>query len=382
MTKRIARHKLREMASKFPVILLTGPRQSGKTTLCRNEFAEYQYVSLENPDNLYFAENDPKGFLNIYNRFVIIDEAQKCPVLFSYIQQIVDESGINGQFILTGSQNFLLLEKITQSLAGRVYIMELLPFSQEEHASSNWPNAILNGGYPRLYDQQIPPQDFFPSYLQTYIERDIRSIINIQDLSMFRKFIYLLAHHTGQLMNFNRLSKELGMDIKTVQRWFSLLETSYIVFTLKPWHKNFSKRLVKSPKMYFYDTGLVSFLLGIASEDELILSSYKGALFENFAVTELLKAHLNRGVSRNFFFWRDSNGNEIDLIIERGSTIQVIEMKASETVKPEYIKGLHYLDTHLTQMRATHFLLNTMNASQPRSNETILSWKDAAQLVE
>lgn len=382
MTKRIARHKLREMASKFPVILLTGPRQSGKTTLCRDEFAEYQYVSLENPDNLYFAENDPKGFLNIYKRFVIIDEAQKCPVLFSYIQQIVDESGINGQFILTGSQNFLLLEKITQSLAGRVYIMELLPFSQEEHASSNWPNAILNGGYPRLYDQQISPQDFFPSYLQTYIERDIRSIINIQDLSMFRKFIYLLAHHTGQLMNFNRLSKELGMDIKTVQRWFSLLETSYIVFTLKPWHKNFSKRLVKSPKMYFYDTGLVSFLLGIASEDELILSSYKGALFENFAVTELLKAHLNRGVSRNFFFWRDSNGNEIDLIIERGSTIQVIEMKASETVKPEYIKGLHYLDTHLTQMRATHFLLNTMNASQPRSNETILSWKDAAQLVE
>lgn len=382
MTKRIARHKLREMASKFPVILLTGPRQSGKTTLCRDEFAEYQYVSLENPDNLYFAENDPKGFLNIYNRFVIIDEAQKCPVLFSYIQQIVDESGINGQFILTGSQNFLLLEKITQSLAGRVYIMELLPFSQEEHASSNWPNAILNGGYPRLYDQQISPQDFFPSYLQTYIEPDIRSIINIQDLSMFRKFIYLLAHHTGQLMNFNRLSKELGMDIKTVQRWFSLLETSYIVFTLKPWHKNFSKRLVKSPKMYFYDTGLVSFLLGIASEDELILSSYKGALFENFAVTELLKAHLNRGVSRNFFFWRDSNGNEIDLIIERGSTIQVIEMKASETVKPEYVKGLHYLDTHLTPMRATHFLLNTMNASQPRSNETILSWKDAAQLVE
>jgi uncharacterized protein len=382
MTKRIARHKLREMASKFPVILLTGPRQSGKTTLCRDEFAEYQYVSLENPDNLYFAENDPKGFLNIYNRFVIIDEAQKCPVLFSYIQQIVDESGINGQFILTGSQNFLLLEKITQSLAGRVYIMELLPFSQEEHASSNWPNAIRNGGYPRLYDQQISPQDFFPSYLQTYIERDIRSIINIQDLSMFRKFIYLLAHHTGQLMNFNRLSKELGMDIKTVQRWFSLLETSYIVFTLKPWHKNFSKRLVKSPKMYFYDTGLVSFLLGIASEDELILSSYKGALFENFAVTELLKAHLNRGVSRNFFFWRDSNGNEIDLIIERGSTIQVIEMKASETVKPEYVKGLHYLDTHLTSMRATHFLLNTMNASQPRSNETILSWKDAAQLVE
>jgi uncharacterized protein len=382
MTKRIARHKLREMAAKFPVILLTGPRQSGKTTLCRDEFAEYQYVSLENPDNLYFAENDPKGFLNIYNRFVIIDEAQKCPVLFSYIQQIVDESGINGQFILTGSQNFLLLEKITQSLAGRVYIMELLPFSQEENASSNWPNAIINGGYPRLYDQQISPQDFFPSYLQTYIERDIRTIINIQDLSMFRKFIYLLSHHTGQLMNFNRLSKELGMDIKTVQRWFSLLETSYIVFTLKPWHKNFSKRLVKSPKMYFYDTGLASFLLGIASEDELILSSYKGALFENFAVTELLKAHLNRGVSRNFFFWRDSNGNEIDLIIERGSNIQVIEMKASETVKPEYIKGLHYLDTHLAQMRATHFLLNTMNASQPRSNETILSWKDAAQLVE
>jgi len=382
MTKRVARHKLREMASKFPVILLTGPRQSGKTTLCRDEFAEYRYVSLENPDNLYFAENDPKGFLTIYHQYVIIDEAQKCPALFSYIQQIVDESGITGQYILTGSQNFLMLEKITQSLAGRVYIMELLPFSQEENPSATWQHALLTGGYPRLFSQHISPNDFFPSYIQTYIERDIRTLVNIQDLSLFRKFIYLLAHHTGQLINFNGISKELGLDIKTVQRWFSLLETSYIVFTLKPWHRNFSKRLVKSPKMYFYDTGLASFLLGIESEDELILSSYKGALFENFAVTELLKAHLNRGVSRNFFFWRDSNGNEIDLIIERGSNIQVIEMKASETVKPEYVKGLHYLDTHMTQIRATHFLLNTMNASQPRSNETILSWKDATQLVE
>lgn len=382
MTKRVARHKLREMASKFPVILLTGPRQSGKTTLCRGEFAEYRYVSLENPDNLYFAENDPKGFLTTYHQYVIIDEAQKCPALFSYIQQIVDESGITGQYILTGSQNFLMLEKITQSLAGRVYIMELLPFSQEESPSATWQHALLTGGYPRLFSQQISPNDFFPSYLQTYIERDIRTLVNIQDLSLFRKFIYLLAHHTGQRINFNRISKELGMDIKTAQRWFSLLETSYIVFTLKPWHRNFSKRLVKSPKMYFYDTGLVSFLLGIESEDELVLSSYKGALFENFAVTELLKAHLNRGVSRNFFFWRDSNGNEIDLIIERGSHIQVIEMKASETVKPEYIKGLHYLDAHLTQLHTVHYLLNTMNASQPRSNETILSWKDAAQLVE
>jgi predicted AAA+ superfamily ATPase len=267
MIIREAQRKITQIAEKFPVILLTGPRQSGKTTLSKTLFSNYTYVSLENPDNLDFAESDPKGFLRIYDKYVIIDEAQKCPSLFSYIQQIVDESNISGQFILTGSQNFLLVEKITQSLAGRVYIMELLPFTQQEIKQERWTQAIINGGYPRIFDKKISPQDYFPNYIETYIERDVRSILRVQDLAVFRKFVYMLAHHVGQLINFNHISKELGVDLKTVQRWLSVLEASYIVFTLKPWHKNFAKRLVKTPKLYFYDSGIVAFLLGIESEE-------------------------------------------------------------------------------------------------------------------
>ena len=382
MIIREAQRKISQMAEKFPVILLTGPRQSGKTTLCKNLFSNYKYVSLENPDNLEFAESDPKGFLRIYDKFVIIDEAQKCPSLFSYIQQIVDDSNISGQYILTGSQNFLLLEKITQSLAGRVYIMELLPFSQQEVVSKSWIEAVVKGGYPRIYDKEISPQDYFPNYIETYIERDVRSILRVQDLSVFRKFIYMLAHHVGQLINFNHISKELGVDVKTVQRWLSVLEASYIVFTLKPWHKNFAKRLVKTPKLYFYDSGIVAFLLGIESEEKLLTSSYKGALFENFAFTEILKTYKNNGLKHSFYFWRDSNGNEIDCVIERGNRVKFIEMKASETIKSEYIQSLHYLDNSDHNLEITHYLFNTINETQHRTNETIVSWRDVGVLIE
>jgi predicted AAA+ superfamily ATPase len=381
MIKREARNKFLQMAEKFPVILLTGPRQSGKTTLCKDLFSNYTYVSLENPDVLEFAENDPKGFLKLYNKHVIIDEAQKCPSLFSYIQQIVDENNTTGQYILTGSQNFLLLEKITQSLAGRVYILELLPFSQKEIESANWYEAVLKGGYPRIYDKKIEPSDYFPSYIKTYIERDIRSIIKVLDLSSFQKFISILAHHVGQLINFNKIAKEIGVDVKTAQRWFSVLEASYIVFTLKPWHKNFAKRLVKTPKFYFYDTGIASHLLGIVTKEELAISKYKGALFENFGITEILKTYKNNGVISPFYFWRDSNGNEIDLIIERGNKVKLIEMKASETVKAEFIKSLHYIDKLQSNLEISHYLFNTMNETQQRTYETIVNWKNAESLL-
>lgn len=369
------------MADKFPVIVVTGPRQAGKTTLCKQLFTGYRYVSLENPDILRFAEADPRGFLTVYREHVIIDEAQRCPTLFSYMQQIVDESGINGQFIITGSQNFLLLESITQSLAGRVFIMELLPFSQSEQPSGNWCEAVIKGGYPRIYDKKIDPGDFFSGYMKTYIERDVRTISNVHDLSLFRKFIDMLAHNIGQLLNFSHLSKDLGVDVKTLQRWFSILETSYIVFALKPWHRNFAKRMVKMPKVYFYDSGIPAYLLGIETHDDLILSPFKGGLFENFAITECMKAQKNKGKSPLFFFWRDSNGNEIDLVIAHGNKVKLVEIKASETVKQEYLKSLHYLDNLQSEIKFSHYLFNTMNETQRRSNEIILSWKDAELTV-
>lgn len=379
MIFRNSKEKILEMIQKFPIVVFTGPRQSGKTTLSRIVFPDYRYVSLENPDNLLFAQNDPKGFLKIYDKFVIIDEAQNAPHLFSYLQQIVDDSGISGQFILSGSQNFLMLERITQSLAGRVYIMELLPLSYSEIATVKTQmvfESIVNGGYPRLYDKLIAPSDFYPSYIQTYIERDVRTMVQVQDLSLFRKFIDLCAHHVGQIFNANHFSKLLGLDIKTIQRWMSILETSYIAFTLKPWHKNFHKRIVKSAKLYFYDTGLVSHLLGLDAADEIHSSTYKGALFENYALLEIMKFHKNKGMNRNYYFWRDSNGNEIDLIIEKGLKVQCVEMKSSETVKSEFLKSLHYLDDLDSTLIFSHYLINTQDASQVRTKETILSWNE------
>lgn len=379
MIFRNSKEKILEMIQKFPIVVFTGPRQSGKTTLSRIVFPDYRYVSLENPDNLLFAQNDPKGFLKIYDKFVIIDEAQNAPHLFSYLQQIVDDSGISGQFILSGSQNFLMLERITQSLAGRVYIMELLPLFYSEIATVKTQTvfeSIVNGGYPRLYDKLIAPSDFYPSYIQTYIERDVRTMVQVQDLSLFRKFIDLCAHHVGQIFNANHFSKLLGLDIKTIQRWMSILETSYIAFTLKPWHKNFQKRIVKSAKLYFYDTGLVSHLLGLDAADEIHSSTYKGALFENYALLEIMKFHKNKGMNRNYYFWRDSNGNEIDLIIEKGLKVQCVEMKSSETVKSEFLKSLHYLDDLDSTLIFSHYLINTQDASQVRTKETILSWNE------
>jgi hypothetical protein len=344
--------------------------------LCKNVFKNYRYVSLENPDNLEFAQNDPRGFLKLYDKYVIIDEAQNCPAIFSYIQQIIDESTINGQYIITGSQNFLLLQNITQSLAGRVYIMELLPFCNNELNSKSWSDAVVKGGYPRMYNNKIEPNDYFSNYIQTYIERDMRTLLNVRNLATFKKFVNLLAHYTGQLVNYNHLSKEVGVDAKTIQSWISILEAKFIVFTLKPLNNNFTKRLVKSPKLYFYDSGIPAFLLGITNGDDLITSNYKGALFENYAITEIIKLLRNQGDNRSLYFWRDSNGNEIDLIIERGKNVQLIEIKASETIKSEFIKSVHYLDNKMKDFNVQHYLFNTIQHSQQRTNETIVSWQE------
>jgi predicted AAA+ superfamily ATPase len=379
MIDRKAKGKVLAMAQKFPVLVFTGPRQSGKTTLAKITFPEYRYVSLENPENLGFALNDPKGFLEIYDKYVIIDEVQNAPELFSYIQQIVDDSGLCGHYILSGSQNFLLLEKITQTLAGRIYLMELLPLSHAEInqiKETSIEEELFSGSYPRLYNMNIEPKDFYPGYIKTYVERDVRTILNVQDIKLFRKLLSLLAHYAGQQFNASEIAKKLHIDSKTVQRWMSILEASYIAFTLEPWHANLSKRVVKTPKLYFYDTGLLCYLLGIKSVEELRISSYKGAIFENYVLLEILKSQHAQGNQLDMYYWRDTNQNEIDLLIVDGQKIHCIEMKASLTVRPEHIKALHYLDDFINSYQLKHYLVNFFEESQKRSNELILSWRD------
>jgi uncharacterized protein len=378
MVQRNAKDKILEMAGKYPVLLFTGPRQSGKTTLSKSMFPEHAYFNLENPDNRVFAQSDPRGFL-AQDTNMIIDEAQNVPELFSYIQQIVDDNNTPGRYILSGSQNFLLLEKITQSLAGRVYIVELLPLSYAElsqHQEVDLSTLLLQGGYPRIYDKQISAKDFFPSYIKTYVERDVRPIAKVQNLALFRKFLTLCAHNVGQLFVANNIAKTLGVDMKTVKNWLSILETSYIAFTLNPYHNNLSKRIIKTPKLYFYDVGLVAFMLGVESEEELLVSKYKGPIFENFVLLEMMKNHYALGVHRSYSFWRDSNQNEIDLLIEKGNQVTCVEMKYSQTVKPEFIKSLHYLDKIKGDLELKHILVNSLNESQKRTNETIVSWRD------
>jgi predicted AAA+ superfamily ATPase len=379
MIDRKAKAKVLAMAQKFPVLVFTGPRQSGKTTLAKITFPEYRYVSLENPENLAFALNDPKGFLEIYDKYVIIDEVQNAPELFSYIQQIVDDSGLCGHYILSGSQNFLLLEKITQTLAGRVYLMELLPLSHSEInqiKETSIEEELFSGSYPRLYNLNIEPKDFYSGYVKTYVERDVRTILNVHDIKLFRKLLSLLAHYSGQQFNASEIAKKLHIDSKTVQRWMSILESSYIAFTLEPWHANLSKRVVKTPKLYFYDTGLLCYLLGIKSIEELKMSTYKGAIFENYVLLEILKAQHAQGNHLDMYYWRDSNQNEIDLLIVDGQKIDCIEMKASLTVRPEHIKALHYLDDFIKNYQLHHYLVNFFEESQKRSNENILSWRE------
>lgn len=377
MISRLISDKLLEMATKFPVVAITGPRQSGKTTLCKKLFASYRYVTLENPDIRQFAETDPKGFLEEYNDKVIIDEAQNVPELFSYLQGVVDENNKAGQYILTGSQNFLLLEKISQTLAGRIYIYHLLPFSYSE-LKEKYPQDLLSnifkGGYPRIYDQNINPADFFPSYVQTYVERDVRNMLNIKDLSLFSTFLKLCAGRIGQLFNSSSIANELGVDYKTVRSWLSLLEASFVVYRLQPWHTNFNKRVVKSPKIYFYDTGLACYLLGLKSKEEINVHFAKGALFENYIMTEYIKNTWNKGKALSFYFWRDSAGNEIDLLIEEGQKLKIAEVKSSKTIKQDFFKGLTYFEKLAQKYTIEKYVIYGGDESRNQFNTSVLSW--------
>jgi predicted AAA+ superfamily ATPase len=344
MIQRSITDKIRQMAEKMPVISITGPRQSGKTTVAKMCFPEYDYVNLENPDTLEEAKSDPRSFLTNFKQGLIIDEIQLMPELFSYIQTISDARNRVGEFILTGSQNFLLSEKISQSLAGRAFITHLLPFSFSElHGANllpaNYENCLFKGFYPRIYDHDIEPQMFYPSYIQTYVERDMRQIVNVSNLHLFQKFMRLAAGRIGQLLNYTNLANELGVDYKTVQSWLSILETSFVVFLLQPHYRNFTKRLVKTPKLYFYDAGLACNLLGIRRQEDLETHWAKGALFENMLIADLMKNFYHRAETPPLYFWRDNTGNEIDCLIDEGNLMKIVEIKSSQTVSTDFFKG-------------------------------------------
>jgi|TARA_B110000459_G_C16575495_1_gene478542 predicted AAA+ superfamily ATPase len=379
MIARTLENKLKLLYTKFPVISVTGPRQSGKTTLIKEVFKNLPYVSLENPDDRAFALEDPRGFLNNYPKGAIFDEVQRVPQLFSYIQGLVDADP-SIKFILSGSQNFLLSEQISQSLAGRVGILKLLPFSMFELKAANslsetFEDVAYKGFYPRIFDQNIDPEDFYPNYLQTYVERDVRQLSQVGNLNTFTTFLKLCAGRAGQLLNMSELSNEAGVSVNTIKSWVNILETSYIVFRLYSHHKNYNKRLTKMPKLYFYDTGLLSYLLGIKKSSQIKIHFAKGAIFENLVIGELMKRHLHIGKEPNLYFWRDNKGKEIDLIIDDGEFITPIEIKSGSTKRSDYFNGLDYWNKISENDPVKSFVIYGGQENQLRNNGKLISWK-------
>ncbi len=370
---------IRATLTKYPVIALTGPRQSGKTTLLKSLLTNYKYVSLENPDNREFAKSDPNGFLRIYDSNVIIDEVQRVPSLFSYIQTIVDESGRMGQYILSGSQNFHLMQEITQSLAGRVAIFKLFPLDFQEMKGSNilhedYLTNLITGFYPAIYDRNIKPSTFYSNYIQTYIQRDVSELIEIKNQSLFKRFIGILATRAGQLLNMNAIANECGISQPTVKSWLSALESSYIVFLLHPYHENFSKRLIKTTKLYFFDTGLLSHLLRIKAPQELYTHSIKGNLFENMIIAELVKRMYHKDELIDIWFWRDSKGNEVDLLYHQSNSLYITEIKANQTIMSIQFKGLSYFEQYVKHKCLIKQLVYAGDENQDRELGKIIAW--------
>ncbi len=379
--KRRIEHIIKSQLSKFPVLALTGPRQSGKTTLLKELFKDYRYVSLENPDMRSFATEDPSGFLNEYSENTILDEVQRVPTLFSYIQGIVDKNKKMGQFILSGSQNFHLLVNITQSLAGRVALFKLLPLDFEEMRSGallseSYAETAVKGFYPAIFDRDINPRIFYSNYVQTYIEKDVTELLNIKDLKLFRNFLSLCAARAGQLLNLNSLANECDISHPTAKSWLSLLESSYLVFLLQPYHQNFNKRIVKSPKLYFYDTGLLNFLLGIRTSSNLEIDRLKGNIFENMIVAEFQKRNYHEYLLQEYHFWQDSNGNEVDILTKTDSGFEVFEVKATQTISSDLFKQLDRFEDIAAPSKVSKTLIYGGLMNQKRTKYNVTSWKN------
>jgi len=348
MYNRHLEKKLSNLVKQYNCVTLIGPRQSGKTTLCRKLFPDFQYFSFESPDTVDIFSSDPRGFLNNIRSNAIFDEVQKTPKLLSYLQEIIDDEKDNRKFILTGSNNLKLSHNISQTLAGRTAILQLLPLQRDEipkqFQKKTLEESLFFGSYPRIYDEGLDPTDWLGNYYQTYVERDVRDTINITDLKRFNQFIRLLSGRVGQVMSFSSLGNDAGLTQPTTKSWFSALETTYICFSLEPHFKNFNKRITKASKIYFYDTGLLCYLLRIKNADQLNIHPLKGQIFENWVIAEYMKYYFNLGQEAPLYFWRDQHGHEVDLVIDQGTHLDLIEIKSGQTFQKDFLKNIKWLN--------------------------------------
>lgn len=374
--KRDLEKEMLDMAKDYPIVTVLGPRQSGKTTLARHAFKKKPYASLEDPDTRDFAAKDPRGFLENYPNGAILDEIQRLPSLLSYLQGIVDNSpSKKGLFILTGSHQKELHQSVSQSLAGRTAILTLLPLCIDELPKAVQSNVldsyIYQGMYPRVYQDKLDPTKFYRNYLQTYVEKDVRQLINIKDLSTFKHFIKLCASRVGQLFNANNLSNELGISSNTVNHWVSILEASFLVYRLQPYFENFGKRIIKSPKLYFTDVGLATYCLDIHNTTQLARDPLRGQLVENFIIMEIIKHRVNQGLEPSCYFYRDSNQHEVDLILKRGHELIPIEIKGSKTFHPDFLKGLTYFQGLVKERAPFGYLIYSGTHEQKIQNNWV-----------
>jgi predicted AAA+ superfamily ATPase len=386
MIKRALAKKLLSSLKAYPVVAVVGPRQSGKSTLVKTVFPHKPYVSMEDLDMREYAINDPRGFISEYPKGAILDEIQRTPQLFSYLQTAIDKYNKSGMFILTGSQHFLMHENISQTLAGRVRLLKLLPFSLNElsnakFAFNEYEEYLFKGFYPRIYDKKMNPRDWYPDYIQTYVEKDLRLIKNIGNLNTFQKFLKMCAGRVGQVLNLSGLASDCGITHNTAKSWISLLEASFIVFLLSPHYKNFNKRLIKMPKLYFYDTGLLCCLVGIKNKNGLKNHNLKGEIFESFILSEILKNRFNKGLSSNIYFWRDKTGREIDCIIEKSDRLVPLEIKSGRTMTQDQFKNLIYWNGLSKTSAKNSYIIYGGDLNQKRSSGNLISWRNIKAIL-
>jgi predicted AAA+ superfamily ATPase len=383
---RDAQETLLQLAQGYPIVAVTGPRQSGKTTLARATFPAKPYVSLEDLDEREFATQDPRGFLGRFPDGAVLDEVQRCPGLFSYLQTLVDQDRRGGLFVLTGSQQFNLLSNVTQTLAGRIALVSLLPFNLPElqavrKESATLEDLLFTGLYPPVYDRGLDPGIWYGNYVSTYLERDVRQLLNVQDLGVFQRLLRMCAARTGQLLNLSALANDCGVSHHTARSWISVLEASFIVHQLQPHFRNFSKRLVKTPKLYFCDPGLAAWLMGVQNPGQLVTHPQRGALFETWVVSELLKARFNRALASNLYFWRDRSGQEVDLVVEQGEILVPVEVKSGQTVTQDFFLGLERWREIAGEASGRPWLVYGGTARQSRSVAEVVPWREIGDLA-